>query len=309
MAGQVGWKTEATWGTAVVVDTFMPVLGANMSIDEGYLRSAAIRGGRRTRSPGRLGARTVSGSVEMELPNLSIAALFKHMFGAVTTTGAAAPYTHTFTPGPHVGKSLTLQVGIEDTAGTVQPFTIPGAKVAGWNISCTVGELAKLSFDWTGKDVTTGTALAAASYAAALMPFTFIEGSVSVNGTPVASANAVTLTAAKNMKTDRHVIGSRSIREQLEQDHFDFTSEITADFDNLTLFNLAAAGTQVGSVLKFDNGVETVTITTSGQVVGDAPSLTNPGIEAQTIRLDHSNATSDANTITAVLVNAEASAA
>lgn len=307
MAGQVGWKTEATWGTAVVVDTFVPVLNANLNVDEGYIRAEGIRSGRRTRNPGRLGARVLSGSTELELPNISIATLFKHLFGSVSTTGAG-PYEHTFTPGAHLGLSFTQQIGIEDATGTVQPFTASGCKAGGWSLSCSVGELAKLSYDWTAKDVVTATALASASYAAGLTPFTFVEGSITVNGAAVASANAVTLTASKGLRDDRHVLGSRNIREQLEQQHFEFTSEITADFDDLTLYALAAAGTQVASVLTFDNGTDDLVITTSGQVIGDAPSLTTIGLEAQTIRLDHSNATSDANTITAVLTNTETTA-
>ncbi len=308
MAGQVGWKSETTYGTPVTVDTFMPVLGADLSIDEGYLRSAAIRAGRRTRSPGRLGAKTIGGSVSMELPNTSIATLFKHLLGGVGTTGAG-PYVHTFTPGAHAAKSLSLQVGIEDSGGVVRPFSLSGAKVGGWSLACTVGQLAQLSFDYSARDYTTATALASASYAADLLPFTFIEGAITVDGDAVASARSATLTVAKGLKDDRHVIGSRLIREQREQDHFEITTEVTADFDNLDLFDLIAAGTQVASVLEFDNGSETIVITTHGQIVGDAPSLTNPGIEEQTIRLDHSSNTSDADTISIVLTNDEASAA
>lgn len=308
MAGQVGWKSEANFGTGVTVDTFMPVLAANLTIDQGYLRSSGIRAGRRTRSAGRLGAKTVGASVEMELPNTSIAALLKHVFGAVSTTGAG-PYTHTFTPGTHLAKSMSVQVGIEDTTGTVRPFTLTGTKVDSASISCSVGELAKLSTDLTAQDYTTGTAIATASYSTSLVPFTFIEGSVTVNGSAVASARSATLSINKGLKTDRHVLGSRLIREQLEQDHFEVMTEITADFDSLTLFDLIAAGTQVDSVLTLSNGTQSLTITTSGQVVGDPPSLTNPGIEEQTIRLDHSHATSDASAITAVLTNAESSAA
>ena len=308
MAGQVGWKSESVWGTAVTVDTFMPVLSANLTIDEGYLRSEAIRGGRRTRSPGRLGAKVVGTSVEMELPNTSIATLLLHLFGAVAAPAGDGPYVHTFTPGPHVGKSLTIQIGIQDSGGTVRPFTLSGAKVGSWEISAAVGELAKLSFEASAKDYTTGTAIASASYAADLVPFTFVEGSVTVNGSPVASAKSVSLSMDKGLQEDRHALGSRTIREQLEEDHFDVQTEITADFDSLVLFDLIAAGTQVASVLTFTNGVQSLVITKSGQIVGDPPSLTNPGIEEQTIKLDHSSATTDADAITAVLTNSEATA-
>lgn len=308
MSGQVGWKSESVWGTPVTVDTFVPVLGSTHEVDEGYMRPAGIRATRRTRNPAILGARKVAGSVNMELPNLGIAVLLKHLFGAVSTSGSGT-YTHTYTPGTALGDSLTLQTGITDAGDTVRPFTAAGVKPVSWELSCAVGEFAMLSFDWTGKDLVTATALATASYPSGLAPFTFVQGSVSVNGTAVASAKSVTLRGEKGLASERFVLGSRYIREQLEQDRFDFSSEITADFDDLTLFALSVAGTQVASILTFNNGTDTLTITSSGQVVGDAPSLSSNGLEEQTIRVDHSHATSDASAITAVLVNTESTAA
>lgn len=306
MAGQVGIKTETTFGTGVTPDIFVPVLSASLNIDEGYIRSEGIRAGRRTRNPARLGRRVVGASVEQELYNGSIATLMKHAFGAVSTTGAG-PYTHTFTPGAHLAKSFTFQVGVEDTGGTVNPVTLTGSKMPSWSLSASVGELAKFSYDVSSKDATTATGLAVASYSS-LTPFSFIDAAITVNGSPVASANAVTLSCNKGLRTDRHVLGSRTILEQREQDRFEFMTEITADFDALTLWNLSIAATQVASVLTISNGTESLTITCSGQVVGDPPSLENQGIESQTIRLDHSHASSDASAITAVLIDSEASA-
>lgn len=307
MAGQLGIKTETTVGTAVTPDIFVPVLSAKANIDEGYIRSNGIRAGRRTRNPGRLGARVVGGSVELELYNSSVATLLKHAFGAVSTGGS---FVHTYTPGAHLGKSFTLQLGIEDTAGTVNPFTFSGCKMDSWAITAAVGDgLAKFSFDFSAKDVTTATGLAAATYGT-LTPFSFVEATVkSVNGADVVSANSVTYSCSKGLRSDRHVLGSRTIREQLEQQKFEYMTEIQADFDSLTLFNLAVAATQVASILTLSNGTESLAITSSGQVVGDAPSLENHGIEPQTIRLDHSHASADASTVTAVLTNSEASAA
>lgn len=308
MAGQLGIKTETTVGTAVTPDIFVPVLSSRVNIDEGYMRSDGIRAGRVTRTPARLGRRVVGGSVEMELYNGSVATLLKHAFGGVSTSGAG-PYTHTYTPGSHLGDSFTLQLGIEDTAGTVQPFTFSGCKMDSWQLTAAVGELAKFSFDFTAKDVVTATALASASYST-LTPFSFVEATtVTVNGAAVASANAATYSCNKGFRNDRHVLGSRTIREQREQEKFEFMTEITADFDNLTLFALAVAATQVASVLTLSNGTESLAITSSGQVVGDPPSLESHGIEPQTIRLDHSHATADASAASAVLVDSEASAA
>ena len=74
-------------------------------------------------------------------------------------------------------------------------------------------------------------------------------------------------------------------------------------------YNLAAAGTQVASVLSFTAAPDSLVITTSGQVVGDAPQLTKIGLEEQTIKLDHSSATTDAAAVTAVLTNTDVTAA
>lgn len=309
MAGQAGWKSEVTWGTGVVVDTFVPVTGSSLEVDQGPLRPAGIRAGRVTRSAGMPGAKKVSGTVEMELPNVEIATLFKHLFGAVATSGAGPTYTHTYTPDTSVGDSLTFQSGVEAADGTVYPFTATGMKPGSWQLKCAVGEFAMLSVDWTARDVTNATALATASYPAGLVPFTFVQGAISVDGAPVVSANSVTLTFNKGLRDDRHVLGSRLIREQLEEEHWEISSEINADFDDLTIWALADPMTVVESVLDFDNGADSLVITCSGQVIGDPPSLTKIGLESQTIRLDHSSDVDDAGTIEAVLVNTEASAA
>lgn len=309
MAGQLGYADESVWGTAVTVDTFVPVLQSNHTTDEGYLRPAGIRAGRRTKAPGQLGAKTVTGQVRMELPNRPLATLLKQMFGTLATTGIG-PYTHTASPGSPVGagKSLTLQTGITDASDTIRPFTATGVKLTGWELGLSVGEFAMLTFDWSAKDVVTATALAAASYPSDLAPFTFVQGSLTLAGSPVASPRSASVTAAKNLRADRHVLGSRFIREQLDNDLWEFGVSVQADFDDLTTYNAAIAATQLALVLDLDNGTDSLTITANAQVVNAAPSLTRIGLEDQTIELELVSATTDAAAISAVLVNGESAA-
>lgn len=307
MSGQLGVKSETTWGTAVTPDLFVPVLAANLTVDEGLMRPRGIRAGRRTLVPARLGRKVVSGQTRLELPYITVATLLKHMFGSVVTTGAG-PYTHTATPGAQTGtlKSFTQQIGINDITDTVRPFTASGCKITGWELSCQVGEFAQLSYDWIGKDVVTATALATASYASGVgVPFTFVEGSVSVAGSSVATARAMTLRGAKNLKADRHVLGSRTILEQLEQERFEFSGSITCDFESLTQYAAAAAATEVAIVETFSNGTQSLTITMNAQLMNVAPSLTTNGLEEQTLNFEVGHATSDASAITAVLINSD----
>lgn len=309
MSGQLGLKTEAAWGTIITPTIFVPVLSARLNDEDNLFQSQGIRAGRRMPNPGRLGRRVTGGTVEMEVYNGSIATILNHAFGTVSTTGAG-PYTHAYSPGGNIGKSLTIQTGVEDESGTVDPFTAAGAKFESFRIGVSVSDtLAKLGFDFVSKDIVTATALASASYSSGLTPFSFVEAAVTVNGSPVASANAVTITCTKGMRNDRHVLGSRLIREQREQGKWEVATEITSDFEGLTLHNLKLAGTQVGAVFTLSNGVDSLTITTSGQIVGNPPSLENQGIEPQTIRIAHSHATSDASAFSASLVDSEASAA
>lgn len=311
MAGQVGFKTETTYGTAVTVDKFMPVTRANPG--SGVPQRIPRQGisARRVRKPPKKGRIVINPRLELEVSNKNgIAILFKHMFGGVSTTGTN-PYTHTYTPASHIGDSMTVQVGITDAADTVQPFTAAGVKIDSWELSCAVGGNLMLSLDCVAQSIVTNTALASASYSDD-EAFTFVEGTVSVAGTQVATANALRLRCAKNLRKERFVLGSRQTNQPLEDGYFDFTGSIEADFEDLDLYASAVAGTQVAIVSAFTSGgagAETLTITCSGQLVGDPPELSTPGLQSQTLNFELSHGTSDASAITTVLVNTESSAA
>lgn len=310
MAGQFGLAAETTWGTGVTPTKFFEVLSANQTVDEGYMRRQGIRAGRRIQGPPKLGAKVVSGQARMELPNTGGAAtLWKLIMGAVNTTGSG-PYTHVFTTGAQTGsgKSATIQTGITDASGTVQPFTHTGAKVHQAELSCQVRQFAELSVDWTAKDYTTGTSLASASYAAGLDPFTFVEGTISIDATPVGSARGVTMRWDKALKTDRHHFGSRLINEQLEEGKWAVGGSITYDFENLTMFNHIAAADELDLLLEFDNGSHTLTVEATVIIVGDAPSLTTNGLEEQTLNYEVQGSSTDAAALTVTLVNDEATA-
>lgn len=311
MAGQVGFKSESVVGTAVVVDKFMPVTLARPGngVPEQLQRQAILP--RRIRKPGKVGRIVVKPHLELEVSNKNgIATLFKHLHGNVSTSGAG-PYVHTYNFGSILGDSFTLQTGITDATDTVQPFTAAGCKVDSFEFNCAVGEYLKLNVDCSAKTVVTATALAAASYQDD-EAFTFVEGTVSIAGSAVASARSFTLRCNKNTRNERFALGSNTIREQLEDGFYDLTMSVEADFDSLTLYNLALNRTQVAIALAFTSGgagAETLNWTMSGQLLGDPPELSTPGLQSQTLNLEISHGTADASAYTCVLTNSEASAA
>jgi hypothetical protein len=297
--GQLGYKAETAWGTAVTVDEFHPGwTSGNPVRDHPPLVSKGIRGGRRMASVIETGAKTVSGGVSFELYSSPMNVLLTQMYGTVNDAGGSI----TAWPAA-IDQSLTMQFGIPDTAGTVIPFTYSGCRFPSWSISASAGEIATFEADVSAKDYVTGTALAAASYGT-MTPFTFIDGSVSVAGSTLAEVKSFELAADRPMRVE-HYLGGSLIAEQIESGQSSFTINVETEFLGTVVHNLA--NTEVAVVLTFNDGTDSLVTTCNAWVVGTTPnvsgvdSLSDFGFEAMCI------GDTDAAAITSVLVNNEAS--
>lgn len=305
--GQFGFITEVTPGAALTVNKFLPILSEAIKQEIEYMDTQSISA-RKTLRLTKRGTSTVSGTVSIELPNTTLATLLKHMFGTITTTGAG-PFTHTATPGDLTGDSLTVQVGRPASTGVVHPFTYAGMKIATWSITATVGEIATAELGFLGMTETTVPALAVATQDASWSPFTFRDASLTVAGSASSTVRDVTI-SGDNKIDGRVRLGSNGVSLQpLEIGVREYTGTVTTDFDNLTDYNRFVNGTEAVLVLRFDNGAQTLTITTNVQFSGETPELSGFDLLAQTLPFRSIHATSDASAITAVLVNSEASAA
>lgn len=305
-AGQFGLKTETTVGTAITVDDFLPILSAAVKSEQSRLDSQGIRAGRLTKHAWKKGQTLNAGTVEMELWNVDVAPLFKHLFGAVSTAGSG-PYTHTYTPGVLTGDSFTCQVGIPDISGTVNAFTYAGSKVNQWTIRAEIDQIATLSLDLVAMTQVTNTALASASYSSSLAPFVFTEASVTVGGSAVNTVKSVEL-MGNNGLTERVRLGAATSREYLENAVREYSGTLVMDFESLTEYNRYIAASEFAVVLAFNNGTQTLTFTMNCRYNGENPEL-GPELVEQSLPFECVHATADASAITAVLVNTDASAA
>lgn len=303
---QIGWVSEVTPGTAVTVTKFMPFVSESVKNNTDFLRTQTLSA-RRTSRYARVGTKSVSGGIAMELPNTTIATFLKHVFGTVGTSGAG-PYTHTFTPADLTSDSLTVQIGRPATSGTVHPFTYAGMKVQTWEIGCNTGEIATLNANFIGMSETTATALATASYDATWAPFIFTEASLTIGGVAQTTVKSATIGGDNKIQL-RHRLGSATSKEPLENGPRDFTGTIVTDFDSLTLYNLFVAGTQSALVLTFNNGTQSLVFTCNILFSGETPSVGGYDLLEQSLPYECISATSDAAAITAVLINSESSAA
>lgn len=301
---QLGWATETTVGTFVTPTKFMPFVSENIKATPEYMDTKTLSARRTLRKSVR-GITVPTGPFSTELPNTTLATFLKHVFGTVATTGAG-PYTHTYTPGTLTGKALSVQVGRPDSAGVVQPFSYAGMKVASWEIGATVGEIANLSGTFIGMTETTATGLATASYDASWTPFTFLHGAVTVTGASVATVKGVTV-GSDNMLPAR--VRFSGNKEPLEAGVRTYAGTLTTDFDSLTHYNLVVNGTETAMVLTFNNTAgQTLTMTMNVQFVGETPNVGGFDLVEMSLPYRCVSGTSDANAITAVLVNTEINA-
>lgn len=306
LGGQFGYVSEVTPGTLVTVDKFLPVTSAPLKEEIEPIESKGIRAGRLVTAAWKQGLHTISGTVAMELWNADVAALFRHMFGAVTTATNGSLWDYTYTPDDLTGESMTIQTGIPDISGTVQPFTFGGCKVTGWNLAAEAGssDPVMLSLDIVGMTATNGVVLASASYDAALEPFVFVEGSLAIAGSTNNVIQSVAL-AADNGITVRPRIGSSTSREYLQNGFREYTGTATADFENLTQYNRFLDGDEAALVLLFDNGAESLRITTNVRFDGETPELAGPELIELPIAFKAVSATNDSSAITAVLTTGD----
>lgn len=311
LAAQIGVKAESVWGTAVTVDRFFPIdpdgikLGG-AGIPE-LLRSKAVIAGRTLprgdqRASGNI---TPTPSFGFELYDRSIALLWTHILGSNATTGAG-PYTHTATPGDLVGKSLTIQAGVPDVAGTVQPFTFAGCKIGKAQLACKAGEIATMGIDVVARSVTTATALATASIASTINPMTFVQGTLSIGGSSV-NVEDFTLDIDNVLDGGFRSLGSQTItREPTAADHRKIMGKGTLEFSGLTQFNRHNTNAQAAVVLTFTLGANSVTITMNGLFTGGEPQPSR-GVTKLPFEFECVGST-DAAAITVVTVNGDAAA-
>jgi len=305
ISGQIGFKVESTYGTAVTVDHFIPFVSGGIVLNIDQLEAKAIRANRLQLDTldSFQGRKWISGSFSTELYNRSLGPLFLCAFGANVTAGSN-PYTHTMTPGDLTGDSLTIQCGVPDTAGVVQPFTYAGCKVNQLTMEANAGELATLNVDIIGQTVVTATSLASASYSATLNAYTFIEGAVTVAGSSVANCEKFSLNI-NNGFNPRHFVGSANTSEPLQATQQVVSGTLDMEFDGLTDYNRYVNATQAALVLTFSDGANSIVSTMNVRYDGTTPSLDGAGI-VKISQPFKALGTTDAAAITTVITNVDA---
>lgn len=282
---QLGLVAESTFGTYVAPTRFLEFVSESIKLGRPRIEAAGLRPGRRVLRTGRwkAGRKEVGGSIELEVASKGFGLVFLHMLGAVaiTTPGGTLPRDHTHTLGNLRGKSLTIQVGRQDRAGVVQPFSYLGCKIASWEMACALDEVLKLTLEPMGRDESTAQSLASATYASGDEVFVFTEGSLTIAAvaTPV---REFSMAGDNALAEDDYALGSALRREAVEPALRMISGNLDADFTDLTAYNRFVNGTEGTLELTFTGGViETsfnfqVKITANVRFDGETPEVGGP---------------------------------
>lgn len=294
IAHQFGFKKEVTWGTPVVVDRFVEFVSESLERQNTIATSNGIRSGQRYPGQGRRVAReSAAGTVTFEVATKGFGLFFEQILGATSSVNTVGTvWTHTFTPGTVLGKSMTIQKGIQKPDGTVQAFTYQGAKVQALDFSVSQDGLLMMAVDFDAQRELDSVALAAASYTTPVI-FTYSEGAIHKNDVLVGSVRSVpSVRIANNLDTERFKLGNLGLKEQqLNQPFDEISGSLDVEFQNITdFYDLFQADTAFELTLLFEGAIIegahkfTFKLTVADcRVEGETPKVGGPEYVYQTI--------------------------
>lgn len=294
--GQVGYKVETTYGTAVTpVDGFLPaVLPIGLAPRIGVLETKA-------RIPGRI-ATPVSrnthyydggeGPLTFELTQEDLLDWFQWAIGDAPTSaaqGGTAAYLHTYEYNVAAAKmnlaaaNFTIQTGVPMLGGTVEPFTFSGCKCLGFEVSCESDGFAQVTFNIDAQNSAHDVDLAAPTYPATHVPFSWrSETVVKRAGSALAGVRSAKFSVEHGLTTDRRLWDATGKRAEpkLNGDP-SATLELEIEPSDLSLtFDDWATNTTRAWIMEFVGGVAAstydytfrVTIP-SGFIQGEPPTV------------------------------------
>jgi len=293
---QIGLGIEASYGQVAVPSAFYEFNSESIEPTVTKLYSRPLGGGRFQRAARvRTAVTGAAGDITLDLVTHGLGKLFLMMFGAVDTqqVGGTDEYVHTFTPDADGlrGTSATVQVGRPSTDGVVHPFTYVGGKVTQWEIAAQMDAIATLKVTWDFQGVDLSQPLAVPSYPAEAQPFTFLDGSLTLDGQPFGTVRSVTLTGANALNTDRRSFGGVK-REPLANNEWAYTGTFESEFESRDAYDAWVTGEQQanliltflgGTIPDTSNPYQLVITIPVIEYTGEAPTVDGPDVVAQNL--------------------------
>lgn len=309
----IGLKKETTFGTPVVVDSFVEFLTEDFAWTPEFTEGAAMRYGKRVQSASRrvLMKESTAGTLELEATTKGLGKLFEAALGTGTSTQRAATpvYQQLFTPAvSDFLPSYTIQKGIPLVGGgAAQPQTFNGMVCSGFELSADSSGTVTLRFPFVGRGVDTSTVWATPSYPTNYEPFTLVGATIkagtgavvvptttalATGGTVVANVVSVEMTYDNALDDAGWFIGGTGKRGRKPALGVrSLSGTLTAEYDSNTFRDAFIAQTNFSLVLEFQHpsiidGTTAPTLQITIPVIrldGELPKAVASGVVQQSI--------------------------
>jgi len=310
LAAQIGIANETVVNTPVAVTNFNEFDSETLDLRPNFAQGVGLRAGGLVPREARrvLTSADGGGQVVMDVTVKNFGKWVQAMMGSYATTAtqilSTTAWQQIHNLGSADGKTFTLQKGIPEVGGTVDPLTFGGCKLNAWQLDAQPNAICKFTGDVDAMSVQpTGAGalgLQTASYTATNALFAFNQLTVQTftaytvaSGiwTPTTPANIgvvrkVTLKGGQPKDLTRWQAGSQTKAEQLVNNFQPITGTIDIDYASTALYTQFAANTSTGLVFKWtgadQGGGNLATLQLVHPAVnweqGSTPKVSGPGI-------------------------------
>lgn len=299
----VGMGKESVYGTAVTVNRFLEFTDAKpFTPDLGIKQGAGIRPGSRVARSGRrvTTIRQATGDISVELFSKGLGLLLEACMGAgASTMVSTGLYQQVFTLADDL-PSHTIQHGIPNADGTINPVTWKGCVVSGFEIGGAVGDIGTLKSTWDVRDWDTSVAYATPSYPSGGQLFTVEKATIFTGAltaptttalatmpTPVAGVKDFKLAVSNQVVADRHFAGASGLKAKPKPGTRQPTLEMSVEYGANDLRDAYLGQVPLGMLIHLSAGADqTQLVLPEIKLNGDLPEGGPDAIASQAIKAD-----------------------
>ena len=253
LGASLGFKAESTYGTYVAPTAHTQFTSESLERSQEFYKNQGLQAGVFAQAQGLVTptTRKSAGTVSLTPTSKGFGGILNTLHGnTVTPTGAGAAKTQVHNVGLTVpdGKSLSVQVGIPDTAGTVRVKTVTGAVTESLTLKCDVGGALEADWGIVGQDLDYTQTLATPTYATGYEVFGYAAATVSIGGTAQTVSNGLvkSVSATINVPRDSErfgLAGSATTAEPITNGQITLSGSMTMEFTDLSQINAFKAAT------------------------------------------------------------------
>lgn len=301
LGASLGFAKETTYGTYATVTRFVPFRSETITLEQDYVESGGLQAAVLAQNEGLVEQTTarLSGGIEFDWMTKGMGLILDQLHGnTITLTGSGDAKTQVHNIGATApdGKSLSLQVGAPDVAGTVQPKTGTGNVVTAIEWEIEQGGILTCSLDIAGQNVVFTQGLATPVYPSGFGVFGFKNASLLLDGAdPGTIVTAVRIRLELPRKTDRFGLnGTGLAAEPITNEKIKVSGSFTAEFKGLGQVNAFKDATTRSLTLECEGRgeIETgVPPSTKFEIAamktkGGIPTVSGPDVISQDIAFD-----------------------